>query len=472
MNKMLKKKNIFLILFSLILIFTSCSNEEVKEKIPTTVNSMNVLESSEYLYVYNLNGIARIARDDTGRITEIRTLDAVTLLEPFSNDDSYISRYGYDNNGNLTSLYYMGNEFEMTETDESGRAVVALSGEGARQIKAEFSYFDNGVISEERFTQNGKLVNKNIYNSNGAPLSYWYDGYGKLSFTYVGNEIYITIQDDKSNEMTNVTLVFDESGNLTNSIQEAQGAVSNIKWTFDDEFRCIDAYIENTFDGMMYKEEYEIYRDESGKVDEILYLSPNSEGNPVITKKIVYSYDSDNRAIKQLEITYSDDGNIEKNFATEFSDNTVIETTETYSNEALQSKTVNKTEYDKQKRVVNGEIYNYSSSNELVTRNYSEYKYDSYGTLVQRTTDTYDKNDMLLYYLIEDYVYNDNQLVESVTYSAFGSNDALMEKEIDEFVYDENGNFVKRIISLFDANEKLVSLAEYDADGNLISDSK
>ena len=83
MNKMLKKKNVFLILFSLILIFTSCSNEEVKEKIPTTVNSMNVLESSEYLYVYNLNGIARITRDDTGRITEIRTLDAVTLLEPF-----------------------------------------------------------------------------------------------------------------------------------------------------------------------------------------------------------------------------------------------------------------------------------------------------------------------------------------------------------------------------------------------------
>ena len=464
----IKFKKIFLLLFSLLFLLTSCSNEEVKEETPPTVNTVNVFEASNYLYVYNLNGIARIARDDSGRITELRTLDSITLLEPFSNDDSHICRYSYDGNGNLASLYYLGNQFEITEKDEKGRAAVALSGEGAMQVRAEFSYFDNGIISEERFIQNEKLVNKNIYNSDGYPISYWYDGYGKLSFTYVGNEIYITIQDSDSNDLTSVTLVFDDSGNPVNSVQEAQGAVSSIKWTYDDNFRCIDAYIENTFEGMMHKEEYEIYRDESGKVDEILYLSPDGDGNPVITKKIVYSYGSDNRATKQLKTDYSLDGKVEKILSTEFSDSTVIETTETYSNEALQSKTVNKTKYDKQKRAVNSEIFNYSSS-ELVTRNYSEYQYSSDGTISRRSTDTYDKNGILLYYLIEDYVYNSKKLIESVTYSAFGNDDALMEKEVDEFVYDDNGAFIKQIISLFDADENLVSVSEYDSDGNLIS---
>ncbi|MBE6649906.1 MAG: hypothetical protein E7613_01200 [Ruminococcaceae bacterium] len=472
------KKIKTLIFFSmavlLCFLMLSCTSESTDKpssqpnETPVVPNKVTVVDP-EYIFVYDLNGIARVKQDDTGRITEVVTLDPITLTAPFSNDDNHISRYNYDENGNLTSFSYFGNEFDVTLTDENGRAIGALCDDTSMHITAELSYFDNGIVSEEKFYQDGKTVNINKYNEKGIPVSFFYDEFGEMTFTYSGSEVYIQIVGTDSNEMPGVTLYLNEYGYPSYSVQEAEGAVSQTRWTYDDTNRCIDAFIENTYDGMVYKEEYEIYYGDNGNIDEILYLSPDKDGNPITTKVIVYSYDKNGNQIKRSEEFRNEDGTVQKNVSTELSGDVVITTTENYSNGLVESKSVNKTEYDNEKRAVKAELFYYSASGELSSSNYSEYTYNTYGSLSKRVTDVYDKDNMHLYCMEVDYKYNDKKQVELVTYSVYGNGDELLEKEIDEFIYNDKGETVKQIVSLYDSNEKLVSVTEYDAEGNVIS---
>lgn len=459
------KKSLFkiLLLFSLSLLIL-CSCNEAENDVKTSP-----VDFGNTVFAYNLNGIAKYIYDDAGRVVEIITLDPTTL-NPFpTNSLSDVCEYSYNSSGILNELTYFGRQFRSVETDVAGRTLRADCTEN-NDIFVEFLYNSNGIISDEKFYENGVLVLHSIFDNKARPARIEYADYGTLTFDYYDKETYVTaLPKDTTDSELSITIYLDDRKLPNYCMQSIDNSVMRTTWTLDESGYCIDTLVESTTEGYSLTEKYEIFYSVDRKVSNVKYYVPESDGSPRLSRDTIYYYDTDGEFISQSEVKYDAEGKIQQKSQYDCSVPSAEKTTIEYYSDGEKEKTeITETSTDSQGRLSATSQYVILPDGTYSNSKKTELLYDDTGNVKERISYIYDEKNTLTASLNEIYSYDSNRRIIKAEYVVLNSNGKLVEREIDEFVYDGN-NVKSTTVSMYDNNGELVSKTvtdkEYDASG-------
>lgn len=473
------KFSILLMIVFMFLNFLSCSEEtKITEEINNKITNAEVIKPSTVsnsIFIYNKDGIARYVYNELGKISEIVTLDPLTMTEYISEAENLTCKYTYDANGNITELIYLGKKFIIDNVDEIGRPTSAICETVTPAVSVRFTYGDNNVITKEEFSEGGVVVLVNSYDNDGRPILIDYTSIGSLSYEYSNNEVYVTVKNtDPTQSSPGITLYTNESGYPYAFLQSFENAMTGYSWAYDDNMLCTNTVVETVYDSQRFSEEYVLIYNEQDLLSKVMYYTYNSENVPIISKHYAYEYDEEGNATFQTDTTLDEDGNVKNKLIYKFINGKRFEySTEEYNKNSLTSKNTIDRIFDESNREISITYSNYLGDGTLASVNVSDYEYDVSGLVSKRTTKAYDDKNELQHNFVEEYSYNKFGRKEFVTYTVLDPTGILIEKETDSFEYDENGNVVNQTALIFDAGDnlvnKIVTLHKYSDTGKLES---
>ncbi len=463
------KLGLLVFLFVLVNIFmNSCTDESDIE------NSNHIaVENNDSVYVYNIYGIAQYKYNADGKLSEILSLDPITLTPFITDSDKYECKYTYDDNGYICDLIYFGKRFSVNKVDELGRTLSAVCNTVEPMWSVNFTYDENDNVIREEFFEGNNSVLKTTFDSSGKPTELDYHGTGTIRFTYTSSETYVMISlYDASQTAPDITITFDESGYPKYFLQSLDGAMSGTTWYYNEQMLCFDTLVESSYEGSRYTEEYVINYNNDKSISDISYYVPDNNQEPVLYSTSEYKYNSDGSPKTQIDIVYNGDEYIDKKTIYGFvNGKRANTTTETYTDGSLESKEVVEKVFDSIGREKTVSTFSYDKNEELISGSVQDYEFNSEGYVTERKTEKYSQNNVIENTIFENYEFDDVGNKIKATYRVYNSENILSDKEIDTFEYNKEGNITIQTVSIFDASESLVSLTKtenkYAADGTL-----
>lgn len=468
---------IFFVLFTFLLLLSCTKTTPIQAPTTNDQNITSTVSATKDIFVYNNSGIARYVYDNDNKLISIRTLDPTTMSAFLVNPGAYVCEYVYSDNGYLSSLTYFGNTFTVSETDSEGKPIKAICETSDDDLHVKFSYGEDNKITCESFYESGELVLENQFDSENRPKSCKYTGMGKLTYSYLNNEVNVAIElEDRTQTAPNLALTMDENGYPKYMMQSIDSAIIGTTWTYNEQMVCESTLIESFYDGASYSEKYDIYY-EGDLISYILYYVPNADKEPMLYSEELYTYHPSKELASKTNIVYGSDDVIDSKTINVYSDGKVSEiTTETYTDGKLESKKIEEKEYDASGNESGIVTTKYNEKNEFVSKNAQQYVFDTNGNITERQTQILDSNGFLVNVLKEIYKYDSLGRRTEAEYYAYDSKNKLSEKEIDTFEYNDRGEITLQTVSMFDSTETLISLTktlyEYDENGQVTSTKK
>ncbi len=449
---MRKRNTLILLMLFLIMVFSSCS--EAETEVDTRV-----------LYAHSSIGITKYIYED-GKLTEVKTLDPVTLNEAIVGADNLKHTYSYDENGILDGIVYQGQNLRI-EYDENSFPKRA----GGKNLYVNFTCNASGAIVKEEIYQNKKLVVENRYADDGTPVSSNYIDLGTIDYSFTEKVSSVTVTSGDETLFYEITI--GDDGKPTMFSQTTNFATVITAWQYNNDGLVTVAAVQTTTTGSL-REQYDIVYNDEGKMNNLFRSFVDQYDNLALNSETYYTYNSDGEVTISSSTTYNDDATVKNMVIIKYENDKKVNVIESeFEENAVASYVESEYTYDKNGNTLTLSKSSMTGDDTFVSGEIYEYRYDDAEKLTGLTVNYLGENREIKTKKVEEYVYDDNGFCATARMYLTDGESNLIERKTDVYERDDYGNIKMQLTSRYDSTDSLTGTTVvenlYNVKGKLLT---